>query len=130
MLGRDCLSRFPVTNPFNTDDEIVLEIGKRFHVLHSGAVVTIYHAHDSPTRMSNNSKKEFEGVCELVRDHRADIVREQGRQRLLLWRLRILKAFINYKIALANTKIAALQSNLGDGYQLFLVRATERASPR
>ena len=128
MLGREGLSRFPVTNhPFNTDDEIVLEIGKHFHVLHSGAVVTIYHTHDSPIRMSNNSKKVFEGVCELVRDHRADIVREQGRRRLLLWRVRILNAFINYKIALANAKIAALQSTFGARYELFLVRAYLKA---
>ena len=122
MLGRDCLVHFPLANPFNTDDEFVLAIGKRFHVLHSGAVVTVYHAHDSPTRMTKNSKKVFEGVCQLVRDHRADIVREQGKRRLLLWRVRILKAFISYKIALANARIAALQSTFGDRCQRFLLR--------
>ena len=64
MLGRECIPCLPVTdNPWNTDDEIVLAIGKHFHVLHSGAVVTIYHSHDSPTRMSNNAKRMFEGVC-------------------------------------------------------------------
>lgn len=122
MLGRECLSHFPLNNPFNTDDEIVLAVGKHFHVLHSGAVVAIYHSHDSPIRMANNARKAFEGVCELVRDHRADIVREHGKRRLLLWRVRILKAFINYNIVLVNTKISALQLTITDRCQRAILR--------
>jgi len=123
MLGRGCLTHFPaVDRPFNTDDQIVLAIGKRFHVLHSGAAVTVCHTHTSPTRMSNNNKNVFDGVCELVRDYSTDIVREQGKRRLLLWRVRILKAFINYKVALANARIAALQSTFGNRCQRFVLR--------
>src|SRR5260370_39322996 len=106
MLGRECLPHLPVTNnPWNTDDEIVLAIGKHFHVLHSGAVVTVFHQHNSLTRMSNNPKKMFEGVYQLVRDHRADIIREQGIRRLLLWWLRVLKAFVQYQVAVTSAKI-------------------------
>jgi glycosyltransferase involved in cell wall biosynthesis len=107
MLGKECIPYLPITDNWLTDDEIVLAIGKHFHVVHSGAAVTIYHTHNSPTRMGNSPKKRLTGVWKLVGDHRADIIREQGIGRLLLWWLRLLRAFINYHVALANSWINA-----------------------
>jgi glycosyltransferase involved in cell wall biosynthesis len=98
MVGRECISDIPVKDTYNTDDEIVLSIGRKHHVLHSGVTVAIYHPHNSPTRMSNNARNVFKGVCDLVCTHRADIVREHGSGLLLLWWLRILKSYTRYQI--------------------------------
>jgi glycosyltransferase involved in cell wall biosynthesis len=109
MLGRKCLKYFPrYDRPYNTDDQIVLAIGKHFPVLHCGSAVAIYHVHKSPNRMSNNSEKVLAGIRLLVQDYEADIVDQQGQGRLFLWRLRILRALINYKISLVNLKIAGM----------------------
>ena len=109
----------------NTDDEIALAIGKHFHVVHSGAAVTIYHTHNSPTRMGNNAKKRFSGVCKLVGDHQVDIIREQGLGCLLLWWLRLLKALINYHVAIANSKVSAMQPS-GNHWRRLLLRVYKR----
>jgi glycosyltransferase involved in cell wall biosynthesis len=106
MLGKECIPSLPISdNPWNTDDEIVLGIGKGFHILHSGAVVTKYNSHNSRTRMSGDPRKVFMGVRQLVHDHRADILREHGLWWLFLWRLRVLRAFLRYQIAMANSTI-------------------------
>jgi glycosyltransferase involved in cell wall biosynthesis len=123
MLGRESLRFFPAGNPFNSDDEIVLTLGRLFHVVHSGVVVAIYHQHDSPARMGNDIRRRYEGVCELVRNHRDDIVREQGRRRLFLWRVRILKAFISYQISLASVRIDRLRKEPTKRLQCLLLRA-------
>src|ERR1700687_5339672 len=103
MLGKDCLPYFPLCrNDWNTDDEIVLAIGKRFPILHSGGVVAIYHEHNSPTRMSNDARRIFRGIFGLVRDHQGEILKAHGISRLLLWYLRIVKAFCALHIDLAN----------------------------
>lgn len=108
MLGRESLQSFPVSvNPFNTDDIIVLAISKTYPILHCEQVVAVYHKHDGETRMSNNPRKRFVGVYELVRDHRGEVLRTHGVGRLLLWYLRILKAFCDYQIALANELLVA-----------------------
>jgi glycosyltransferase involved in cell wall biosynthesis len=126
MLGKECISYLPVSTCWNTDDEIVLAIGKHFHVLHSGVTVAIYHTHSSLTRMSNDPKRMFEGVCQLVRDHRADIINSQGIKRLLYWRLRVLKAFVNYQVLVATARISASQPTLGSWCQSFLLRVYRR----
>lgn len=121
LLGRKCIPYIPVTtNPWNTDDEIVLAIGKHFHVMHSGADVAIVHAHSSPTRMTN-PKRMFIGVRQMVWQHRADIICEHGIRRFFLWGLRVLKVFMNYQLALANAQIQA-QSHLVGAPQRFLWR--------
>jgi hypothetical protein len=75
MLGAESIPHFPIsTNGYNTDDEIALTIGKRFHVLHCGSDVAVYHSRASQPRMSNNPRKIFEGVRDLVREHRGDIL--------------------------------------------------------
>jgi glycosyltransferase involved in cell wall biosynthesis len=102
MLGKECLRYFPVSDGWNTDDEIVLAVGKHFPVLHSGDVVSIYHTHASPTRMANNPKQRFRGVYQLVRDHHGDVFRAHGMRYVLLWYLRIARAFIRYQIAVAD----------------------------
>jgi glycosyltransferase involved in cell wall biosynthesis len=102
MIGRDAFSQFPATNnPWNTDDEIALAIGRDFPILHSRQVVAIYHMHGSSTKMGNNPKRRFAGVCQLVRDHKAEILEFHGHKGLLLWRLRIARAFLAYQTALA-----------------------------
>ena len=63
----------------------------------------------------------------LVRDHRADIIREQGVRRLALWWLRHSEGVHQLQVAVANAKIAALQSTFGARYQLFLVRVYRKA---
>jgi hypothetical protein len=106
MLGKECLRCFPISeNPWNTDDEIVLAIGKHFPVVHSGAYVSIYHMHDSPTKMSNDARKVFQGVNQLAKDHQADVLRNHGIFYVLLWRLRVLKALVRYQIAVADSRI-------------------------
>jgi len=121
MLGKECIPSLPISdNPWNTDDEIVLGIGKQFHILHSGAVVTKYNSHNSPTRMSSDPKKIFVGVRQLVRDHCADILCEHGLWRLILWRLRVLRAFVRYQIVVADNRInrsAASNSELFRGWR-------------
>jgi glycosyltransferase involved in cell wall biosynthesis len=109
MLGKKCIPNLPVEDTYNTDDEIVLSIGKKHHILHSGVTVAICHSHDSLTRMSNNARKVFEGVCDLVRTHRLDIVREHGIGRLLLWWIRISKSFIRYQVICTTEQLAAPQ---------------------
>jgi glycosyltransferase involved in cell wall biosynthesis len=126
MLGRECISHIPVKDTYNTDDEIVLAISQHYHILHSSAIVTIYHSHNSPTRMSSNARKVFDGVCDLVRTHRADIVREHGIGRLLLWWLRILKTFVRYQVILTSAQIAALPSTFAKPYRRFLLRVYRR----
>jgi glycosyltransferase involved in cell wall biosynthesis len=98
LLGRRALEVFPEpTNPYNTDDEIVLCVGKHFAVVHAGVAVTVTHAHDSDTRMSNSSLRRLRGISQLVRDHRRDIVRHHGVRRLMLWQLRVLRAWIEWR---------------------------------
>src|SRR5262249_31323482 len=91
--------------PWSTDDEIVLAIGKHFPILHSGAEVAVYHMHDSPTKMSNNAKNRFQGVHQLANDHRNDIFCNHGMLYVVLWRLRVLRAFVRYQIAVADSRI-------------------------
>ena len=111
MLGRECISYIRgEASSYNTDDEIALAIGKYFPVLHSDAAVAIYHQHDSPTRMGNSAKRRFDGLCELVRGHKADIVREWGLRRLFRWRVRIVKSFVQYQVRATSTQIMASQS--------------------
>ena len=105
MLGRECIAYLPVLKINNSDDRIVLAVGERFHVLHSGAAVAIYHNHSSPTRLTNKAKNVFEGVYKIVRDYQVHIIREQGVKRLLWWWLRILRAGVRYQIIVAGAKI-------------------------
>ncbi len=116
MLGRDAVAHFPRrSNPYNTDDEIVLTVGKRLAVAHAGCAVAIVHAHDSPTRMSNDARKRYLGVAQLVRDHRKDVLSEHGIGRLLLWQLRVLRARAQW------------QHEWADGVRAELSGATVRA---
>jgi glycosyltransferase involved in cell wall biosynthesis len=124
MLGRECIPYFPVSdNPCNTDDEIVLAIGKHFHILHSDAAVAVYHEHNNPTQMTGDAKRVFRGTCQLVRDHRADIIRERGIGCILMLRLRLLKDFVDLQVILTNVKIVNLQSTLIAWYWRILLRA-------
>jgi glycosyltransferase involved in cell wall biosynthesis len=94
MLSSQAVSLIPQSdNPWNTDDEIVLAVGKRHPVVHCGHPVANYCTHDAPTRMSNDKRKIFLGVRQLVRDHRADILVMCGGFRLWLWRLRVVRAY-------------------------------------
>jgi glycosyltransferase involved in cell wall biosynthesis len=126
MLGRECLPYFPVSDGWNTDDEIVLAIGKHFPILHSGASVAIYHVHDTPSRMSNHARNVFQGVRRLVMHHREDIVRNHGTRYVVLWRLRVLKAFIRYQITRADNHINradSFGSKLSCGWRYQYLRA-------
>lgn len=112
MLGSEAIAVFPeVMNPYNTDDEIVLAVGKRFPLVHAGVPVAVVHAHASPTRMTNNLHLKFRGIRQLVRNHRQDIVREHGLRQLLLWRLRILRALLEWQKEWAEKRTA----RVGDG---------------
>ena len=123
MLGQEALSSFPASrNPYCTDDEIVLAISKHYHVLHCRQVVAIYHMHNSMTRMSNNRKKCFQGVYELVRDHQSEILQEHGMPCLLRWYLRILKALCDYQLGLANEVLSRTRCSLKDRLQHSLFR--------
>lgn len=97
MLGARAIHSFPdITNPYNTDDELVLAIAERHPILHCGGSVTITHEHDSPTRMSNSALRRLKGIKQLVRDHRGDILNEHGAGRLALWYLRVLRVAIEW----------------------------------
>jgi len=108
MLGRQCFEKFPTSNnPWNTDDEIVIAISKWYPILHSGAVVSIYHCHGSPTKMGNNARRKLSGVRTLVREHQAEIIRMHGVWGLMLWRLRVLRALVRYGITVQDGRSAA-----------------------
>jgi glycosyltransferase involved in cell wall biosynthesis len=127
MLGKECLPYFPISqNPWCTDDEMVLAVGRHFPILHSGEVVAIIHEHNSPTRMSNNARQVFRGVFELVRDHQRDVVQTHGVRRLLLWYLRLAKAFCAFQIDLANERLSSSGSNLGDRSKRLPLRVYRR----
>ena len=98
MLGTECVPHIPVKKIYHTDDEIVLAIARRFHVLHSGAAVAVMHEHNTPTGRKSNPWRVFAGVRELVRAHRSDILKEHGITCLLFWQLRIARAFVEYLI--------------------------------
>lgn len=99
MLGRDAILGLPdLRNPYNTDDEIVLAVGKHFAVTHAGVPVAVAYDHASPTRMSNNAARRFVGITQLVWHHRGDILREHGVGLFLLWWLRILRALTEWQI--------------------------------
>ena len=98
LLGRGALSHFPDSaNPYNTDDEIVLAIGRHHPLLHAGGPVAVAHDHPSPARMTNSAWRRYRGLRQLVRDHQHDIVRHHGSARLFLWRLRVLRAFVEWQ---------------------------------
>ncbi|MGA8078845.1 MAG: glycosyltransferase family 2 protein, partial [Xanthobacteraceae bacterium] len=105
MLGREALPLFPVAGGWTTDDRIVLAVSKVFPIMHCGETVAIYHVHNSPTRMSNDARKRFLGVRDLVQDHWIEIIRTHGSGRLLLWYLRILKAYCKYKLEVMNERL-------------------------
>lgn len=110
MLGTGCTSDIPAKNIYHTDDEIVLAISRKFHVVHCGAVVAVCHEHNSPSGRKSSPRRVFEGVCELVRAHRADILREHGIACLLFWRLRIARAFVEYLIIVNRRKQTKLSN--------------------
>ena len=98
MLGRAALGIFPeTTNPYNTDDEIVLAVAKHYPLAHAGAPVTVTHNHPSETRMTNSSHRRLRGITQLVRDHRRDIIRDHGMGRYSLWLLRIVRATLEWQ---------------------------------
>ena len=55
--------------------------------------------------MSNSARGVFRGVRQLVRDHRREVWRTHGVRYVLLWYLRIGRAFVRYQIAVADTSI-------------------------
>ncbi|MGB7077141.1 MAG: glycosyltransferase family 2 protein [Xanthobacteraceae bacterium] len=123
MLGKECVPDLPASdNPWNTDDEIVLAIGRKFHVVHCGAAVAKYYTHASPTRMGNNPHKVFRGIRQLVHDHRADILRHHGVKGSFLWRLRVLRAFVRYQGLIHSAKMAEPHPGLADAITLVPLR--------
>lgn len=112
MLGRGAVAHFPeATNPYNTDDEIVLAVAKRFPIVHSGVAVAVTHAHAGASRMTNDARRRFQGLAQLVHDHREDIIGQHGRGRLWLWRLRILRVFLEWQQERARQALAAEQGS-------------------
>src|SRR5438552_2701971 len=106
MLGRSAIREFPdMSNAYNTDDEIVLSVGKRFPVLHARAPVALAHWHDSPTRMTNSARLRLRGVRQLVRNHRAEILHEHGLGRLMLWWLRVLRVVLQWQNESATNRL-------------------------
>jgi glycosyltransferase involved in cell wall biosynthesis len=99
MLGRKSLKLLPLSRSWSADDRIVLAVGKEYEILHSGDVVSVYHCHDAVSRMSNNHRKKFVGVFELVRDHQKEVLHTHGIWRVVLWYLRVLNALLVYQIA-------------------------------
>ena len=105
MLGKNCVKLFPrSTNKWTTDDLIVLAIAKEFPLVHCGQIVAVYHKHASTSRMSNDPKRRFHGIRDLVRVNHGEILRIHGIFVLLLWHLRLLKAFLDYKIEIEDQR--------------------------
>jgi glycosyltransferase involved in cell wall biosynthesis len=101
LLGRQAVDVIPVSvNPWCTDDEVVLKVGKRYPVLHSGAVVATYLTHGSETRLSNNPDCVYKGIRLLIRDYKEDIVSHHGYFCLLLWHGRLLRAYAQHRLSL------------------------------
>lgn len=98
MLGRDAIDHLPtVDNCYNTDDEIVLAIGKHFPLAYAVAPVAIAHDHATATRMTNSAWRRLRGLVQLVGNHRGEIIREHGGRRLFFWCLRVLRAFAEWQ---------------------------------
>lgn len=101
MVRRDCFftSGFPSAEfPSSTDDDMVLTVAKHFPVACVDKPVAIIHGHDSPTRMTNNPLRVARGVAMLVSKYRKDVVRHHGRRYLVLWWLRIARAYLSAEI--------------------------------
>ena len=97
LLNATCFSEDAspsLGNPWYSDDELVLFVAKRFSVACVAFPVAIYHTHESPTRTTNDPYRIAKGVAMLVRDHRDDILHYHGYARLVLWRLRVTRAYL------------------------------------
>jgi hypothetical protein len=92
-MARDCRIRYHRLR----DNGGHLAVGKHFPLVHAGTPVAVVHAHASPTRMTNSLLLKCRGIRQLVQNHRVDIVREHGRRHLFLWRLRIVRAFLEWQ---------------------------------
>ena len=97
MVRSDCFSTagFPSPEfPSSTDDDMVLTIARHFTIACIGKPVAIAHAHDSPTRMTNNPLRVARGVAMLVRKYQRDIALYHGKRYVALWWLRIARAYL------------------------------------
>jgi glycosyltransferase involved in cell wall biosynthesis len=123
MLGRECVPFLPKgTTRNNNDDRVVLAVGEHFDVLHCSQAVATYHPHDSPTRVTNNPKRVFDGVYMLVRDYRAKIVQTHGIKLLFLWYIRVFKSFVRYRIDASSARIASMPSTFFGQYLSFVLK--------
>jgi len=127
MLGKKALPLFPVADGWTTDDYIVLAISKQYPILHCDATVAIYHSHNSETRMSNSAKKRFLGVLKLVRDNRRDVLRVHGIHRLLLWYLRVLRSYCDYRLSTIDEFLNYPKTTLLSTFAKLPIRASRRA---
>ncbi|HEX7705807.1 MAG TPA: glycosyltransferase family 2 protein [Thermoanaerobaculia bacterium] len=134
MLTRAALRYFPeVSNPYNTDDEIVLSIARHLPIMHAGCPVAVTHDHEGETRMRNSARRRFRGVAQLVWDHRLDVLQHHGSSMLFLWCLRVFRVFLEWQLELVALHTTShesvsrrLQRNALNWYQRRLTRAHAR----
>jgi glycosyltransferase involved in cell wall biosynthesis len=74
------------------DDDMVLTIGRVFPVRHCGVPVTIMHRVSGS--ITSNCQRVAEGCRLIVKKYARDIVQHHGHFRLMLWRARVLRAYL------------------------------------
>jgi glycosyltransferase involved in cell wall biosynthesis len=95
MVRKDC---FPMTGypdlhfPSWQDDDMVLTIGKIFPILHCDRAVAIMHS--SSDSITSNWSRVAKGCRLIVSKYKDDIVKYHGRFRLVLWYLRVVRAYL------------------------------------
>lgn len=95
LVPKLCFSKVPWPSadfPSWQDDDMILTLGKMFPMLHCGQVVALMHA--SRDSITQNRSKLAKGCEMMVRKYRRDIVMMHGVFRLILWKLRILRAYL------------------------------------
>ena len=74
------------------DDDMVLTIGRAFSVRHCGTPVAIMHRVSGS--ITSNGRRVAEGCQRMVKKYARDILRHHGYFRLMLWKARIVRAYL------------------------------------
>ncbi len=84
--------------PYATDDDMIMSLAKISEIAYTEKPVAIIHLHESVGRMSNNLKQVAIGTKGLINKYSHDIIQYHGYSRLLLWKIRLLRRYVEAEI--------------------------------
>ena len=90
-----------------TDDGLVVAVGLRYPVLHSGKFIAIIHK--SEECMTGNKWNLYQGLCVMLARYKKEIISEVSIWRYFLWKIRLLSEFCYAK---ETTSKSRLQQNV------------------